>query len=81
VRVLEGLLGASDRDEYWRLYFSRELDNYAEFRQDCVVYSESIPPEQSPFVGLDGTRVAIRRDATVEYTRTRTPRHVARCWV
>jgi hypothetical protein len=74
VRVLEGLLGDSDREGYRRLYFTRELDHYAEFRQADIVHSEKIPPDQHPFVGLDATRVTIRRDATVEFTRTETPR-------
>jgi hypothetical protein len=76
IRVLEGLLGSSDREGYWRLYFSRQLDNYAEFRAEDVVYSEPIPPDQHPFVGQQATRVGIRRDATIEYTRVRTPRPV-----
>jgi hypothetical protein len=29
VRILEGLLGDSDREGYRRLYFNRELDYYA----------------------------------------------------
>jgi hypothetical protein len=73
-RVLEGLLGDSDREGYKRLYFNRELDHYAEFRVDDVVYREPIPPDRSPFVGLDATRVGVRRDATIEFTRARTPR-------
>jgi hypothetical protein len=76
VRVLEGLLGSSDREGYWRLYFTRELDYYAEFRAEDVVYSEPIPPDQPPFLGQQATRVGIRRDATIEYTRVRTPRPV-----
>jgi hypothetical protein len=76
VRVLQGLLGDSDREGYKRLYFSRELDYYAEFRRNDVVYSEPIAPEQPPFVGLDAKRVGIRRDATIEYTRVRAPRPV-----
>jgi hypothetical protein len=76
VRVLQGLLGNSDREGYKRLYFNRELDSYAEFRQEDVHYSEPIPPEQPPFVGLDATRVGIRRDAAIEYTRVRAPRPV-----
>jgi hypothetical protein len=76
IRVFEGLLGKSDREGYWRLYFSRELDNYAEFRQDDVVFSEPIPPDEPPFLGLDATRIGIRRDATIEYTRVRAPRPV-----
>jgi hypothetical protein len=76
VRVLQGLLGNSDREGYRRLYFTRELDSYAEFRRDDVLYSEPIPSEQPPFVGLDATRVGIRRDAAIEYTRVRAARPV-----
>jgi hypothetical protein len=72
VRILEGLLGDSDREGYKRLYFTRELDSYAEFRAEDVVYSESIPPEQSPFLGQQATRVGIRWDATLEFTRPST---------
>jgi hypothetical protein len=35
-----------------------------------VLYSVKIPREQSPFAGLEATRVWIRHDAEVEYTRT-----------
>jgi hypothetical protein len=76
VRVLEGLLGDSDREGYKRLYFTRELDSYAEFRAEDVVFREPIPSEQPPMVGLDATRAGIRRDATIEFTRVRTPRPV-----
>jgi len=76
VRTLEGLLGDSDREGYKRLYFNRELDHYAEFRAEDVVFRESIPTEQPPLVGHESTRVGIRRDAPIEYTRLRTPRPV-----
>jgi hypothetical protein len=76
VRILEGLLGDSDREGYKRLYFTRKLDNYAEFRTEDVVFREPIPSEQAPLVGLEATRVGIRRDATIEYTRVRAPRPV-----
>jgi hypothetical protein len=76
VRILEGLLGDSDREGYKRLYFTRGLDSYAEFRAEDVVYSESIPPDQSPFLGQQATRVGIRWDATLEFTRARAPRPV-----
>jgi hypothetical protein len=42
VRVLEGLLGDSDREGYKRLYFNRELDHYAELRIEDVVFREPI---------------------------------------
>ena len=76
VRVLEGLLGNSDRAGYHRIYFTREFDSYAEFRAEDVVYREPIPPDQPPFQGLDASRVGIRRDAPVWYTQVRTPRPV-----
>lgn len=76
VRVLEGLLGDSDRAGYRRLYFSRELDSYAEFRSEDQVYREPIPADQDPFRGLDASRVSIRRDAPVWYTQIRAPRPV-----
>jgi hypothetical protein len=76
VRILEGLLGDSDKEGYKRLYFNRELDHYAEFRAEDVIFREPIPSEQPPFFGLDATRVGIRRDATIEFTRVRTPRPV-----
>jgi hypothetical protein len=76
VRILEGLLGDSDRAGYKRLYFTRELDSYAEFRTEDVVFTEPIPPDQPPFLGEQATRVGIRRDAPVEYTRVRAPRAV-----
>jgi hypothetical protein len=76
VRILEGLLGDSDRAGRHRLYFSRELDSYAEFRDEDVVYRESIPADRPPFLGDDATGIALRRDATVEFTRVQAPRPV-----
>jgi len=67
VVVLEGLLGDSDRAGYKRLYLTRELDYYAHFNSDDVVHTEPVPADQPPFVGLDATRVSIRRDAPIEY--------------
>lgn len=72
VIVLRGLLGYSDREGYQRLYFTRELDYYAEFRLEDVVHTEPIPADQPPLMGLDGTAVSIKRDAPIEYTRIRT---------
>jgi hypothetical protein len=76
LRILEGLLGDSDREGYKRLYFIRELDHYAEFRAEDVLFSEPIPPDEPPFLGQQATRVGLRREATIEYTRLRTPRPV-----
>src|SRR3712207_3300194 len=76
LRILEGLLGDSDREGYKRLYFTRELDNYAEFRTEDVVFSEPIPSDEPPFLGQQATRVGLRQEAAIEYTRVRTPRPV-----
>ena len=76
VRVLEGLLGNSDREGYLRIYFTREFDSYAEFRAEDYVYREPIPADQPPFIGLDASRVAIKRDAPIWYTQVRVPRPV-----
>jgi hypothetical protein len=74
VLELMGLLGDSDRADFRRLYFTRDLNYYAEFRAEDVIETEPIPAEQAPFLGVEATRVALKRDATIEYTRTRRAR-------
>src|SRR5215208_13214 len=76
VRILQGVLGDSDREGYKRLSFTRQLDHYAEFRTEDVLFSESVPPVQPSFLGQQARRVGIRRDAPIEYTRVRVPRPV-----
>ena len=73
---MSGFLGDSDRPGFRRLYFTRDLDYYADFRVDDVLQIEPIPAEERPFRGDQATRVTIRRDATVEYTRTHTAQEV-----
>jgi hypothetical protein len=75
---LTGLLGRSAREGYWRLYFSSSLKSYAEFKEEEVLYSVKVPREQPPFAGLEATRVWLRHDAEVEYTRTESRRVQAR---
>jgi len=70
VVLLEGIAGNSDREGWVRLYFNQSLTYYAEFRREDVVSTESIPPEQSPIAGLEATRVGLRQDAVIDYTRT-----------
>jgi hypothetical protein len=70
VVILEGLAGKSDREGWARLYFNRELTYYAEFRREDIVFTEAIPPDQAPMVGLKATRVGIKKDAVIEYTRS-----------
>jgi hypothetical protein len=68
--ALAGLLGRSAREDHWRLYFSSALKRYAEFKEEDVLGSVKIPKEQHPFAGLEATRVWLKREAEVEYTRT-----------
>jgi hypothetical protein len=69
-RTLQGLLGDSDRPGFRRLYFTPELDCYGEFRVEDVISFADIPPDQAPFLGDSATRVSLRRDAAVDFTRT-----------
>jgi hypothetical protein len=74
ILTLAGLLGDSDRAGFRRLYFTRELDYYAEFRSEDVLDTAPVPPDQPPFLGDEATRVTIKRGATIEYTRARAAR-------
>ncbi len=73
-KTLSGALGDSDRPGFRRLYFTAELDYYAEFRTDDVLSVADIPPDQPPFLGEPATRVTLRRDAAVDFTRTQQAR-------
>jgi hypothetical protein len=66
---LVGLLG--DRPGYRRLYFSRSLDYFTEFRTDNVLHTETVPPDQPPLVGVEAIRLTLRHDALIEFTRSR----------
>jgi hypothetical protein len=75
--VLEGLIGRSARgDEYWRLYFTTNLNEYAEFREEDVLHREPSAKEHHPFVGLEFTKLWVKRDAEVMYTRIVSPSQV-----
>ena len=68
-KTLSGLLGDSDRPGNRRLYFTAELDYYAEFRvEDVVAYADIAPTSRrSSASRRRGSRCA--RDAPVEFTR------------
>ena len=72
-RALVGFLGNSNREGYRRLYFSHELDYYAEFRTEDVIYREKTSIDELPDLELEASVVAIRKDATIEYTWVSTP--------
>lgn len=69
--TLSGLLGDSDRPGFRRLYFNKQLDYYAEFASADVVSVSTVPKDQPPFIGLESTKVELRRDATVNFTQVR----------
>jgi hypothetical protein len=71
---LTGLLGDSDRDGKRRLYFNTRLDYYAEFDSADVMAFQSVGPDQPPFIGLDATRVSLKRDARVDYVHAQVAR-------
>jgi hypothetical protein len=68
--TLEGVLGDSERPGFRRLYFTAELDSFAEFRAEDVLSVAEIPADQPPFLGEPATRVSLRRSAAVDFTRT-----------
>jgi hypothetical protein len=70
--TMAGFLGDSDRPGFRRLYLTRSLDYFAEFRGEDVVGMSAIAAEEHPFPGEEATRVTLRRDAQVAFTRTRT---------
>ena len=70
-RTVAGLWGNSDRDGFRRLYLTRDLSVFAEFRLEDVLDTVDVPPDQAPFVGEQATRVELREDAEIEITRSR----------
>ena len=65
-----GLLGRSSKEGSWLLYPTLDMSTSLEIQESDIVHSESLPPEQSPFGGLGGTRVFVRKGAQVTTTRT-----------
>jgi len=70
IRPLAGLWGDSDRPGYARLYLTRDLTVYAEFRVEDVVMTTDIPSERAPFLGEQATRIELPYDANIELTRS-----------
>jgi hypothetical protein len=70
--VLTGLFGDGDEDGRYRVYFSPQLDHYAEFAWDDVLRSDPVSAEP---MGLPGdqkmTRVTLKRGAKVDFTHIR----------
>ena len=65
-----GLLSRSSKEGYWLLYPTLDMSTCVEIQDSDIVHSEPLPPEQSPFGGLGGTLVFVRKGAQVTTTRT-----------
>jgi hypothetical protein len=62
--VISGLLGRSLQAGYWRLYLAPSLQEYVEISEKDIVHHE---PSGQPGVG--GTKVWLRSNAPLQYTR------------
>ncbi|MFJ6382576.1 hypothetical protein ACIQI7_21545 [Kitasatospora sp. NPDC092039] len=74
--TLKGFLGDSDREDHRRLYLTKGLDYYVEFRAEDAIDTARIPQDQPPFVGTEATEVTLRKGADIAYTHSgsvRTP--------
>ena len=68
---LAGYLGRSTRRGFWRLYQTLELNEYVEVAEEDILHSEPLGEgEGSP----RGTVLWVRRDATLQHTRTESMR-------
>ena len=65
-KMFVGLLGASAQEGCWRLYFSTELKDFLEFREEDILLSKSLKTEENP---LGGTALWVRAEADVQVTR------------
>jgi hypothetical protein len=65
-----GLLSRSPTAGRWRLYLSLDMSVYVEFREEDVVHSEQLAADKSPFGGLGGTQVFVKKGAEITSTQT-----------
>ena len=72
-----GLLGRSPNAGKWRLFLTLDMSLYVEIGEEDIVESEQLSKEQSPFGGLGGTRVFVKKGADVTTTQTVTRTHQA----
>jgi hypothetical protein len=70
VTCLIGLVGQSSREGYRVLFLSLDMNSRVEIRDEDIVYSEKLSPEESPFGSLGGTRICVKKGAELDYSRT-----------
>lgn len=72
-----GLVQRSPRDGYWLIYPTLDMRLSVEISQQDILHTEELPPERSPFGSLGGTRIFVRKGATVTTTRSASSAHSA----
>jgi hypothetical protein len=75
--TVTGLFGRSDDPAKRRVYFSAQLDHYAEFLAEDVIRYESVSAGQSPVPGHEATRVTLTQGSRVDFTYARTESVIA----
>jgi len=70
VTCLVGWVGQSTREGYRVLFLGLDMNSRVEIRDEDIVYSEKLSPEESPFGSLGGTRICVRKGAELDYSRT-----------
>lgn len=60
--VVTGWLGESDRDGFWRLYATPELDDYIELSEADIVSAKEVPTNISP---LGGSCIIVKETAQI----------------
>jgi hypothetical protein len=63
---LTGWLGKGAKEGSWRLYLTPQLDQYVQFTDKDVVYTQPAQPERSP---LGGTLVWLQAGTVLEHTQ------------
>ena len=69
--TLRGFLGNSELEGHKRIYFTKTLDYYAEFRDEDVVRIATLTVEESPFPGEPASMVDLLPGVSVNYVRAR----------
>ena len=72
-----GLLAKSAREGHWILHLTLDMGTTVEIKQEDILHTEQLPAERSPFGSLGGTRVFVRKGATVTTTRSVSSTHPA----
>jgi hypothetical protein len=60
---LTGWLGKAAKEGFWRLYLTPQLDEYVQFADKDVIYTQPAKPEHSP---LGGTTVWLQAATTLQ---------------